>query len=133
MSTAETSWREVADPISGRLYWYNDRTKESSWDAPGIDSEYGQLPSVWTAVYDAAAAAHFFTNGNGSSQWIVERGATVQFGSTQWTVSADDSQRQYYVEKGSGASVWSLPIVAAEGRPAPQAPALACKSFVVDA
>ena len=31
---SSSGWRQVDDPTTGRLYWYNDKTEESSWEAP---------------------------------------------------------------------------------------------------
>jgi hypothetical protein len=31
---APTTWREVKDPASGRSYWYNSATRETTWVRP---------------------------------------------------------------------------------------------------
>ena len=78
-------WREVPDPASGRSYYVNDTTGETTWEKPSGGGGGGAIPPPpGTAALPAG-----------------------------WRASVDPSSgRTYYVHAESGTTSWELPSYA---------------------
>ena len=61
MSAAANAWRECTDPGSGRRYWYNTATKESSWVAPATLASVNVAQDTANDVRRTASPARSLT------------------------------------------------------------------------
>eukprot|EP00930_Biecheleria_cincta_P058684 TRINITY_DN44488_c0_g1_i1.p1 TRINITY_DN44488_c0_g1~~TRINITY_DN44488_c0_g1_i1.p1 ORF type:complete len:321 (-),score=41.12 TRINITY_DN44488_c0_g1_i1:122-1084(-) len=64
-------WECITDPASGRLYYCNRQTGQSSWTPPP------SLPRGWEAVLDRRTGATYYCNrSTGESSWTVPSGSS---------------------------------------------------------
>lgn len=60
-------WLEAVDPNSGRTYWHNEKTGESSWTDPHKEAGAG---GDWTEATDPASGKKYWHNAKtGESSW----------------------------------------------------------------
>lgn len=90
-SSHRSDWEVRHDDASGAVYYYNTRTGDASWDAPGdVDAN--------------SSDAHVASDG----------AATLSIDSSsshlQWTEAFDESGRVYYVNLATLETRWDLPV-----------------------
>ena len=82
-----SDWVEVADPTSGKTYYFNSKTNETSWDNPN------ESTATAAAVEESTTAAE--QDGNGDSDW---------------SESVDPSSgKSYYYNSKTGETSWEKP------------------------
>jgi hypothetical protein len=63
-------WEQVADPATGRPYFCNRATGESSWTPPVAPPPPAPLPPGWESGPDPATGKpYFFNRATGESRW----------------------------------------------------------------
>jgi hypothetical protein len=119
-------WTEQFDASSGKAYWYNSRTKESTWTMPAalqprIPSP-GALPDGWTENSDPTTGKSFYFNkATNESRWDRPVLAPMQPTTIQslpgvgaipddWVANADPSTgKTFYYNAKTQESRWDKP------------------------
>jgi len=139
-------WTENIDPGSGRQFYHNAGTGETSWDRPmpAAGSAAGALPAGWAEHQDPTSGRPFYYNaGTGETAW--ERPQSTPAGGSQypltpaaavspaagalpegWAEHPDPgSGRTFYHHAASGTTSWEKPQpTPAAAVPAPAATGL---------
>jgi len=55
-------WVEAKDPKSGKTYYYNKTTKETSWKKPSASAAADELPPHWAEVKDPNSGKTYYYN-----------------------------------------------------------------------
>ena len=67
-------WEQVTDPASGKPYFWNRATGETSWSKPAdteLDYDYEGLPPGWRLANDPASGMpYFFNRHTGATSWM---------------------------------------------------------------
>eukprot|EP00929_Paragymnodinium_shiwhaense_P079859 TRINITY_DN41628_c0_g1_i1.p1 TRINITY_DN41628_c0_g1~~TRINITY_DN41628_c0_g1_i1.p1 ORF type:complete len:1389 (+),score=315.31 TRINITY_DN41628_c0_g1_i1:133-4299(+) len=91
-------WESVVDPSSGKVYYANRRTGESSWDMPALKVQ--SKPPAVAAAAPALQAPDSLPEG--------------------WETAVDPASGQvYYANRKTGQSSWTRPAAPAAGQAAP--------------
>jgi len=139
-ASAGSDWKEHVDPSSGKTYYYNERTGESSWTNPVPaqaaiplgDATQPAKTEEWTAHVDPASGNTYYYNATtGATSWTkpeaspqeqpqAQAQAQPTAAASDWTEHTDPSSgRQYYYNAKTGETSWTLP----EAQPQTQAAA----------
>jgi len=102
-------WAEVKDPKSGKVYYYNKKTKKTSWTAPEPEPEATPTPEPTPAPAAAPAPA---------------AEADPDALPPGWTEHVDPrSGKTYYYNKSTKETSWKKPTASSAAPAAPAAPA----------
>ena len=93
-SSSQDDWQELADPVSGRAYWFNSVTQQSSWERPTQPVESSAVPSSSSSSSAPRRGSQFYAAGQ-LSQWQELR--------------EEASGRKYYYNRTTGESSWTAP------------------------
>jgi len=131
MAALPAGWTENLDPGSGKNFYYNASTGETSWDRPaGAAPAAGELPAGWAAALDPGSGNTFYHNAaTGETSW--ERPAAAAPAAAGpgalpagWAEHADPgSGRSFFANAATGETAWERPGGAAAALPAPAAAA----------
>jgi hypothetical protein len=66
---APPTWDPVLDPGSGRTYYVNSKTFETSWAPPAALSLRAAPPAVWSAHADPMGRTYFANAQTGETRW----------------------------------------------------------------
>lgn len=129
-----SDWEELVDESSGKTYYHNVKTDETSWTKPGEDewqeikddaggksywfnSRTGESSWVppgekeWIEHYDESWGRKYWVNAkSGESRWTDPDGGDDE-DAEEWVPMKDDEGKTYYCSTKSGESRWSKPIV----------------------
>ncbi|KAG7360789.1 WW domain containing protein [Nitzschia inconspicua] len=117
-------WVEVPDPSSGKSYYYNIKTQETSWERPTKASNEGDsamlvdtLAEGWVEVQDPnSGKSYYFNQTTNETSWekplARSMGAAVEDDGSDWVETVDPSSgRSYYYNSKSGETSWEKPPV----------------------
>jgi len=111
-AAAASSWAQYQDEASGRAYWYNAATGESSWENPAAAAA-APAPAPAAAPAEAVQAS--------ATQFIA---VTVQAAPAKqkgWSKYHDEATgRAYWYNALTGASTWENPYPAAAAAATPE-------------
>ena len=93
-SSSQDDWQELADPVSGRAYWFNSVTQQSSWERPTQPVNSSAVSSSSSSSSSPRRGSQFYAIGQ-LSQWQELREET--------------SGRKYY-NRSTGESSWTAPV-----------------------
>ena len=68
-------WRSVVDPNSGRTYYVNKDTKETSWELPAAMATQQQ---TWREHIDPQGRTYYSNKATKETAWALPPGATVE-------------------------------------------------------
>ena len=129
-------WEEHTDPNSGRRFFYNPFTQESSWTKPTSPSGSARPPPPpaaplkrsdgWTEHRDPASGKVFYFNVETKETSWQKPGESK----SEWTEHVDESGRTFYYNAQTKESSWSRPADRSTGgtgqsswdRPKPSGP-----------
>jgi hypothetical protein len=107
-------WKAVTDPASGKTYYYNKISRETTWTKPrGLmgDDAVGDAAKATTAAGATAAALAARTSAGG---------ATDTNGGGEWKAVVDPSSgNTYWYNKKTRETTWTDPTQATDGTSAP--------------
>ena len=64
-SSLPPNWEERVDPRTGRQYFVNHTTKETTWERPAVTAEFkASLPPGWEERVDPQSGNKFYVNHN---------------------------------------------------------------------
>jgi hypothetical protein len=126
-----------ADSASGSVYYENQLTDETSWDAPPIPfsakkrSASFDAPAPWQALLDDSTGKIFFSNtATDEVAWMLPQNAQSTVDDSEptpvhipnlpapWLAFVDKSTgQQYYENSVTNETVWSLPPEIAKVHP----------------
>ena len=112
-----TRWEEHVDPGSGRRFFFNPVTQESSWTKPGSPTSCPCPPASptkrsdgWTEHRDPASGkVYYFNVETKETSWHKPVDAK-----SEWTEHVDDSGRTFYYNSQTKESSWSKPAAVAK-------------------
>ena len=67
------TWRECVDPVSGRVYYFNACTKQTSWACPAPRTRWGnkEVAGGWTAHCDKTSGkTYYFNKETRQTSWV---------------------------------------------------------------
>lgn len=117
-----SDWTEATDPSSGRTYYVNTATNETSWERPaamGPDPSAGEEKAEdWTEATDPSSGRKYYVNTK-TSTTVWERPAILgpepgagEEKAEDWTEATDPSSgRKYYVNTKTSTTVWERPAI----------------------
>ena len=69
-------WSQAVDPASGRTYYVNANTGETSWETPGGGGAPAppSLPAGWQSAVDPSSGKTYYVNSmTGQTSWEMPR------------------------------------------------------------
>jgi len=57
-----TKWKSAIDKVTGKTYYYNNLTKEVTWEAPAGFVELKRPSPLWKAAYDTTTGRTYYYN-----------------------------------------------------------------------
>ena len=113
-ASADSVWEELVDESTGRTYWFNNETEESTWDDPhakAVDVDDGGAgeEKVWTKFLDDdTGQAFYFNESTGETTWDTPEDY-VSDGEETWTELVDDDTGDTYYVSSKGETQWEKP------------------------
>ncbi|KAF6032609.1 ARHGAP12 [Bugula neritina] len=120
VSTEENNWQKLKDSDSGKMYYFNPVTKETTWDSPGIRRK-NQLNALNHATPSPLSKrlSRVSSFRKGWTETVSEDGDKVYVHNAtgeKWHMAVDESGKEYYYKENSQESLWELPEIS-EGDP----------------
>lgn len=119
-STLPDDWVEVPDPSSGKSYYYNSKTQETSWEKPRVVTNDGgaaqpneTLAVGWVEVQDPSSGrSYYFNQTTNETSWekpLAQTDSTSN-GASDWIETTDPSTgMSYYYNSKTGETSWEKP------------------------
>ena len=90
-------WTEHRDPASGKPFYFNTETKETSWQKPGDTKE-------WTEHVDESGRTFYYNSQTKESSW------SKPIAKDDWEEHADQATgRKFFYNRQTGQSSWERP------------------------
>lgn len=116
-------WTEHLDPTSGKQFYHNVTSGETSWDRPAGAANDGtiSLPDGWTEHIDAASGNVFYSRAaTGETSWDRPTNGSIDAGAGAgqeaealpqgWTEHVDSSSgKAFYYKESTGETCWERP------------------------
>jgi len=114
-------WTENLDPASGRQFYYNAGTGETSWERPQppAGAASGALPEGWAEHLDAGSGRTFYYNAaTGETAWEKPQSAAASPAASNgpaalpegWAEHFDaGSGKNFYYNAATGVTAWERP------------------------
>jgi len=114
-------WEQVSDPTTGKIYYCNRTTGESAWTPPVGAAAPSAMPQMMPGV-DYASMAAMAAQQQATAAAIAPQAAVMDAAAPAaapaagvalppgWEVASDPSSgKQYYFNRGTGATSWDVP------------------------
>ncbi|CAE6966025.1 PRPF40A [Symbiodinium sp. KB8] len=116
-AVSPAQWEEHVDPSSGKKFFFNPATQETSWTRPNSRAGYPPDPARksdgWTEHRDPASGKMFYFNTDTKQTSWHKPGAASS--SDPWTEHVDpDSGRKFYYNSTTKESAWMKPVSLAD-------------------
>jgi len=129
------AWIERVDPASGKTYWGNIKTKETTWEEPHAVSRWRSSTvseDFWEVMDERSQRVYYVSKSTKETTWVKPLGKITSIvngedelveseekaneagkDSEQW-VECDDpkSKRNYYFNPATGETTWTRPASA---------------------
>ena len=103
-------WKEMTDPESGNVFYYNSKSGEKSWTKPDADND-DCGDDEWMEMTDPNSGHVFYCNKKtGEKSWTRPEGAEKAMDDSNWIEMMDTRyDRYYYVNESTGETSWTRP------------------------
>jgi WW domain/Ankyrin repeats (3 copies) len=72
-------WSEVTDPNTGKIYYYNQLTQETSWEKPSKKPTNGEFDGSWSEVTDPnSGKTYYYNSSTNETSWTKPDSGTTK-------------------------------------------------------
>ncbi|XP_067932526.1 rho GTPase-activating protein 12-like isoform X2 [Watersipora subatra] len=106
------NWEMHTDDSTGRVYYFNSATQETTWDSPVIKRRPKFNQKEIMALPDSKRLSRVTSFRKGWTERISEDGSRIYVHNAtgdKWHMATDSSGKEYYYNAKSQESLWELP------------------------